>query len=212
MEPEGTIRNIIFDLGGVFFGVDYRRQEAAFRQAGFADYGRWYSQLKQDELFDNFETGSITVPEFRDRIRKAARMELSDSLIDECWNSILLGMPSDALELIRKVSTRYRIFLLSNTNALHETGFRKMLDEQYGSGLPESLFEKVYLSHRVGMRKPDPGIFKFVLHDSGLVAQETVFIDDSPQHVEGACAAGITGWWLQEPMNTGRLLQDKGLI
>jgi putative hydrolase of the HAD superfamily len=163
-------------------------------------------------LFDDFETGRISIAGFREAIRSAARLNLSDSLIDECWNSILEGMPPDALELIRKAGERYRIFLLSNTNALHETGFRKMLERQYGAGLPESLFEKVYLSHRMGMRKPDAGIFRFVLEDSGLDAEETVFIDDSPQHVEGARSIGITAWWLQEPMTTGSLLKQKGLL
>lgn len=87
-----------------------------------------------------------------------------------------------------------------------------MLDERFGAGLPESLFSKVYLSHHLGMRKPDAGIFEFVLKDSGIDPKETVFIDDSPQHVEGARKAGISSWWLKEPMTTGRLLKEKGVL
>ena len=55
----------------------------------------------------------------------------------------------------------------------------------------ESLFEAAYYSHEIGLRKPDPNVFRYVLDRHGLVAQETLFIDDSLQHIEGARSLGL---------------------
>ena len=52
-------------------------------------------------------------------------------------------------------------------------------------------FEKDYYSHLMGMRKPNKDIFEYVLEEHGLLAEETVFIDDSPQHLETAKALGM---------------------
>ena len=63
----------------------------------------------------------------------------------------------------------------------------------------DTLFEKAYYSHLTGKRKPDTAIFEQVLNENGLNPAETLFIDDSPQHIAGAKAAGLHTHLLTAP-------------
>ncbi|TNF24723.1 MAG: HAD family phosphatase, partial [Bacteroidetes bacterium] len=95
------------------------------------------------------------------------------------------------LELLRKLGSEKRISLLSNTNEIHVESFEAALKRDHGLDDLSGLFEKVYYSCRTGMRKPETRIFEMVLREQGYSASETLFIDDSPQHIEGARKAGL---------------------
>ena len=86
--------------------------------------------------------------------------------------------------------------MLSNTNAIHVARFEADHLHHYGYNLFDSLFTKAYYSSSVGMRKPDKEVFDYVLSSNNLRAEETVFFDDSPQHVQGALNAGISAYHL----------------
>jgi FMN phosphatase YigB (HAD superfamily) len=191
------IKNIIFDFGGVLIDIDYHRCVRSFEELGFRDFGAWYSQQVQHHLFDDFETGAIGPEEFRSRIRTTSGLTLSDTAIDDAWNSILTGMPEKNVRLLERLRPHYRLFLLSNTNAIHEKAFTDLIVSTYGKYLLPSLFDRIYLSHHMHMRKPHEEIFRFVLEENGLLAAETLFIDDSLQHVEGAARAGLRARLLQ---------------
>lgn len=206
------IRNLILDLGGVLFAIDYRRPVDAFRKLGFPDFQRQFSKLDQHNLFDDFEKGLIPIPVFRDRLRAFTNLPVSDAAIDAAWNSILVGFSEESRLLLERLQGRYRLFLLSNTNALHEPEFRKMIREHHGADLLDDLFEKTYLSHRIHKRKPDREAFDHVMNDAGLDPDETLFIDDSPQHVQGAERAGLHAAWLELPKSTTVLLEELGLL
>ncbi|MEY4594517.1 MAG: hypothetical protein RIQ47_927 [Bacteroidota bacterium] len=206
------IRNIIFDFGGVLFDIDYQRPVEAFRQLGISDFELQFSKMQQSNLMDDYETGRISDEAFRDRIRSLTNQPLTDESIDAAWNSILIGLPQEIVDFLHRVANKYNVYLLSNTNSLHEKAFRKMLDQQYGPGMPEKLFNKTYLSHKIGMRKPNREVFDFLLHDAGIMREETLFIDDSPQHVEAAREAGIKALWLERQGATEKLFILNGLI
>lgn len=201
------IRNIIFDLGGVLFDINYQNIIESFQKLGLSEFDAIYTQLKQDHLFDELEMGLISASDFRDRVRKLAKKNLSDEQIDGAWNSILIGFPPRNVELLQDLKSKYRLFLLSNTNEIHEKAFRQMLDSLYNIDILANAFEKIYLSHRVHERKPDLKIFERVIRENKLEAEHTLFIDDSPQHVEGAKAAGLKALWLQNGEWVGDLLK-----
>jgi len=54
------------------------------------------------------------------------------------------------------------------------------------------------LSHEIGMRKPHTEVFHHIVEAQKLSASETLFIDDSPQHVEGALEAGLKAYHLKD--------------
>lgn len=196
------IKNIVFDLGGVLLNIDYERTIDAFKKLGVKDFDSIFTQASQLKLFDSFDKGQISAGEFRDGLRSISGLPAADQEIDNAWNAMLLDFPATRLALLEGVRKRYRIFLLSNTNAIHYPAYSRALEEKYGFAELSSLFEKQYLSYRIGMRKPDREIFEFVLSDNGILPEETLFIDDTLQHVHGAEAAGIHAFHL-DPAKTG---------
>lgn len=193
---QGKIKNIIFDLGGVLLNIDYNAPVREFQRLGIADFQNLYSQAQQSNLFDDFETGKISNQAFREGIRNFSGRNLSDQEIDKAWNSILLDLPVERIELLQKLKKDYRLFMLSNTNAIHISCFEADLIKVYGMNVFEEIFEKVHYSSQLGMRKPHQETFEKVLSLHGLLPAETLFIDDSQQHVNGAKAAGINAQWL----------------
>ncbi len=194
------IRHIIFDLGGVLLNIDYSLTEQAFLQLGVSNFPELYSQLRQTSLFDDFETGRIGKGEFIATIRSYSDKPLSDIDIINAWNAMLLDFPLRRLQILQQLHLYHDLFLLSNTNELHEAAFNKILEDNRGVANLGVFFDRVYLSHRIGMRKPDAEVFEKILNDCGLQPEHTLFIDDSPQHVEGAKKLGIQTIWLQKGM------------
>ena len=182
---------IIFDLGGVLINLDYGRTAKAFIDLGLPNFDEIYSQLAQTELFDRFETGHISSFHFINRILDQLPQGHNGNSVVHAWNAMIGDFPKERLDWLTEVGKKYRIFLLSNTNLLHMDTVRRSLEKTVGHQRLEDYFEKVYLSCEMGMRKPDPAIFTRVCEEQGLDPATTLFIDDTPQHVEGAKKAGL---------------------
>jgi len=189
---------VIFDLGGVLLNVDYEKSINAFIELGFENFDNIFGKLKQSELFSRFETGLVTPSEFREELRKMVNKEISDEEIDSAWNAMLLDFPPERLELLSAMKNRFRLFLLSNTNAIHTPAFENILKEEYGILDFQSFFEKVYYSHKIGLRKPGREVFDFVVRENELDPERTLFIDDTKHHVEGAASAGLVAVHLDD--------------
>lgn len=192
-----TIKNIIFDLGGVILNIDYHLTIQAFTELGIPNFKEKYSQAQQNHLFDRLDTGTISGTDFVAEIKREALNGITEKDILRCWNAMLLDLPKERLELLEKLGENYRLFLLSNTNEIHIPEYNKLLERTFGFKDLAHLFEKQYYSFEIGLRKPDIEIFEFVLSENGLLAEETLFIDDSKQHIKGAEKTGINTYWLK---------------
>lgn len=190
------IRNIIFDLGGVLYNINYNLTAHAFKSLDISNFDDIFTQASQLQLFDLLDKGAITPDAFRNELRNLTGLPLTDQQIDNAWNAMLLEMHPYSLELLAKVKGRYRTFLLSNTNQIHFPVFLQYLIDNHNLDNLKDLFEEQYLSFEMGMRKPDVEIFNFVIRQNGLIPSETLFIDDTPQHVAGARKAGLRAYWL----------------
>ena len=208
------IKNIIFDLGGVLLDVDYDATIQAFKEQNVTDFDSFFTQAAQVKLFDRLDKGEILPQEFRDTLRQLSGVRIGDQQIDEAWNAMLGPFPEERMTLLKKVKTHYHIFLLSNTNAIHYPVYQEYMKVRFGMNGLEDLFEKQYLSYRIGMRKPDVEIFQHVVDDSGLHPGETLFIDDSLQHVQGAEKAGLHAVHLDvlNGSDIARLFNKNGLL
>ena len=175
----------------MILNIDYSKTEQAFTDLGIADFAQKYSQLKQTELFDLLETGKIGRAEFLSGIRGMTGPQISDEQIVSAWNAMLLDLPLRRLQILQQLQLHFDLFLLSNTNEIHEEAFLKTLKSLTGFDSLGVFFDKVYYSHRVGLRKPDAAIFHLIMEQNGLNPEKTLFVDDSPQHIEGAKALGI---------------------
>ncbi|QKJ28828.1 HAD family phosphatase [Mucilaginibacter mali] len=197
MQP---IKNIIFDYGNVIFSIDFSRTQNAFNALGVNNSGEFFGHLQQDAIFDAYDKGEITSVQFRDHIRAAAgNKNLSDEQIDAAWNSLLLGIAEGNHDLLLKLKGKYRTFLMSNINDIHYTHIMNYLRREFNFEGNDHLFEKVYYSHLVGKRKPNADFFQQILDENNLDPAETLFIDDSPQHLEGAKKLGIHTYLMKAP-------------
>jgi len=194
------VKNIIFDLGGVILNIDYLLASKAFVELGIENFDAVYSQAKQNHVFDKFETGSISPVEFRNYLIDI-EPSLSAKKIDGAWNAMLLDLPKNRVDLLHKLKDEFRIFLLSNTNEIHIAAFNKIVKENYSENLFDDLFENHYYSSRIGLRKPNLDCFEYILSKNNLKAEETLFIDDSSQHIEGAKLVGLQTCFLEEGMD-----------
>lgn len=195
------IRHIIFDLGGVLLNLDYNATESAFKALGVHDFKERYSQLAQNTFFDDWETGRISREDFIAGMREASGIKhLSDEQILAAWNAMLLDFPLRRLQILQQLRIHYDLFLLSNTNEVHEAMFNETLMKTCGFNSIAHFFDKVYFSHRVGMRKPGKEVFKRILEENDLKPGHTLFIDDSPQHIETAKSLGIQTIFLEKGM------------
>ena len=186
-----TIRTLVLDLGGVLIDVDYNASAKAFAERGIPDFEQAYSKAKQTDIFDRFETGELSPAGFREAVRGLLGSPLPDAEIDACWNAMLGSIPAERLALVAELRERYPVLLLSNTNAIHVPAFEAIIARENGVTDFKSLFTAAYYSCELGMRKPHTAIFRHVLQQHGAEAAHTLFIDDSPQHVEGARQAGL---------------------
>ncbi|OOG17727.1 haloacid dehalogenase [Sphingobacterium sp. CZ-UAM] len=185
------IKNIVLDYGNVIFMIDFIKLKGAFTQLGIANVDEVFGHHGQSALFDDFDKGKIDARQFRDGIREITKNHaLTDTQIDTAWNSLLIGVPEGYHELLLSLRDKYRTFLLSNNNAIHYAYCMKAIQEKYAVADNSGFFEKTYYSHLVGMRKPDAEIFELLMAEQQLKPEETLFVDDSPQHLATAKQLG----------------------
>ncbi len=205
------IKNIIFDFGGVIIDIDYWRSINAFIKLGYDNFDKIYSQASQAEIFDKIDNGTIRADEFRSELMKFFPPDTTTKMIDDAWNAILLGIPEHRVRMLEKVRKNYGTILMSNTNILHYEQYIKELKEKFGYSDLSGLFEKVYLSFELGMRKPDKKFFNLILEENHLKPEETLFIDDSEQNLPPAQSLNLQTIFLNSGMDVTDLFEN-GLL
>ncbi len=157
------LETILLDLGGVLIDVDYHRTARAFNALGFERFEELYSKAQQDHLFDGFEVGALSPAEFRSRIRTLSNSPITDADIDACWNAMLGTIAPERLQLVERLKQRYRVLLLSNTNAIHVPAFTEIVRRENAIADFKGLFHGAYYSCEIGLRKPHAEAFHHVL-------------------------------------------------
>lgn len=202
------IKNIILDYGDVIFMIDFARARQAFITLGVKNIDELFGHKGQHKLFDDLDCGKITAAQFRDGIRQiTAKLELTDAQIDHAWNALLIGVPEGNHEILEQLNKKYRLFLLSNNNEIHYQWIMEHLSDQFQLSGNSQFFEKDYYSHLMGMRKPNKEIFTYVIDKHALNPAETLFIDDSPQHIETANGVGLHTALLTKPDTLRELIK-----
>jgi putative hydrolase of the HAD superfamily len=186
-----ALKNIILDLGGVLLNIDYTKTEKAFQALGFAQFNQRYTQYSADKVFAELETGAISNDAFYEYMILAADGKISREQVAQAWNAMLLDFRVETLEFLKVLKKHYNLYLLSNTNAIHLQAFRKIFTHQTGLASLDNYFKTTYYSHEVGLRKPNKDIFEFVLKDTGVLAEESLFIDDSFNNINTAQEMGF---------------------
>ena len=195
---------IIFDLGGVILNIDYHLTRQAFEKLGIQNFNDMYSQAAANDLFDDLETGKITEAGFYKEFNNRTDIILPDDEIRNAWNAMLLDFREESLAFIGSLKSKYRLFLLSNTNHIHKKEFHHIYHQKKRAKPFDDFFDKAYYSSDMGLRKPNANIYEFVLQENKLDAGKTLFIDDSAQNIEAAKTLGIQIILL----STGNFIED----
>ena len=185
------IKNIIFDLGGVFLNINLKLTEKAFSDLALPDFTAIYSLSSTIQLFENLETGAISPSEFYEGMRAFSGLPLTNQQIQNAWNALLLDFPEERLQWLNTIRKKYNIYLFSNTNKIHYDYFMNAYHHQTGGKNFNDFFIKAWYSHEVSLRKPDPQSFITLMQQENLSAAETLFIDDTYVNIEGAAKAGL---------------------
>ncbi len=186
-----TINNVLFDFGKVLINFDNDNAKNYFKKLGVDDYEKHVMALHAENIFNQLEIGEITAEQFINTISQKLHGSVSDTDIQNAWNSILTDYRTESMKHLEKLKNKYNLYLLSNTNAIHHEHFDRILFNQMRVKSLDSYFTKTYYSHQIGMRKPDFKTYEFVLNDAGIIAAETLFIDDLPENVAAASSLGF---------------------
>jgi glucose-1-phosphatase len=189
---KSEIRNIIFDLGGVLLNINPLLSLIELEKMSCIGKEELISRFASEHIFEKFDTGSLTPAQFRSELCRIINKNVSDTEIDRAWNILLQDFPSSRVELVQQLRKNYRVFLLSNTNSIHFEHYTAEFYEKNGFSM-EELFDRLFLSHEIGIHKPDAGIYTYVLENAQIEAAETVFIDDSLANIKAAEELGISG-------------------
>ena len=187
-----SIKNLIFDLGGVILDLSIEHTLQAFTALSKFDRSQVLKIFASTPGFELYEKGQMSNEEFRNFIRQAYSTQATDTEIDASWNAMLRGIPVVKLELLKKLMISYRVILLSNTNTIHLNYINEViLPEVSGVNSLDPYFHRTYYSHLMQKRKPDAEIFEQVLQENNLTPGQTLFLDDNELNIKGANALGI---------------------
>lgn len=186
-----NIKAVIFDLGNVLIDLDYPKCIAAFSNAANRNKEAIEELVVTAPMLQEFEVGKITPEDFQRNINELLGSELSMAQLEKVWNSMLKSVGVERLELIADMRATYQTYVLSNTNSIHKEAFEQMVLEATGADGIGAYFDKVYLSHEIGYRKPNSDCYEYVISDIGLKPEEMLFLDDRLDNIEAAWACGI---------------------
>ncbi len=199
------IDTIIFDFGDIFINLDKRATIEGLERLGLSS---WNEDL--DRLNISFEKGQIS----RDAFLLGIQKQIPNATIDEismAWNAVLLDFPLYRLEFLQLLSKKFRLFLLSNTDAIHIDHFEQREGASFYGDFYQC-FEKVYFSYEMGMRKPDAEIYTTLINRHELSPKRTLFVDDKKDNTDAAKALGLHVWNLQVGKEDVIALLDKKII
>jgi glucose-1-phosphatase len=189
------IENIIFDLGNVIIDLDIDRTYQHLKHWLGEGYALKLKNIRpDDDIFIQFEIGKISEETFFETLRSTSDTPLSIRQLKEAWNAMLIQIPPQRFDMLLRLKSQYNVFLLSNTNSTHVDWVDGYLKTVYGFSIEdfdERYFHKSYYSHLIHLRKPDEAIYEYVLQDAGIKPQNTLFIDDNAQNIEGAKKVGL---------------------
>jgi len=204
IHPDLTgIKNIIFDLGRVLLNINPLLTQIELSRLGYRPDDE-SKGAKDDEIVIKLECGKISAEGFINAVKAIVKEGTSSANIINAWNAMLLDFPVQHVNTLRSLGNNYKIYLLSNSNQIHFDCYTKTFRDTYGFDLSD-LFDKMWFSFQIGIVKPEPEIFTYVLQDGSLKPEETLFIDDTLMHVEAARKLGIRAFHLEGDQDISEL-------
>lgn len=197
MDNFSSLKNILFDMGGVIIDLNVNATLEGFYNLGFPAHLLNYPENYNTDIFYKYETGQITTGEFRDAMRKATGVNFEDKAFDKAWGAMLVDIPAARIELIKKLADKYDLYILSNTSELHTPVFESLFLQNGGISMRD-LFKQRFYSNEIGCHKPDDSSFRYVLEHAKIKAEETIFLDDNIHNIKASQSLGFNAIHISE--------------
>jgi len=188
-----NIKHIIFDLGEVIINVYPPAVKEVMKDKGVGNVDDLHRQLIEQDAYHQLETGMLTPDGFRRKVIEIVDIPLTDIDVDEAWNAMLLDIPRERIKFMTRLKSKYKLYLLSNTNHIHWLCYDRYFQDNFDYPGINTFFTHCWYSYLMGVRKPDPEIFRMVLEEGQFDPSEVAFIDDLIENVEAANTSGIHG-------------------
>ena len=201
------IKAIIFDMGGVLVDLDIEDCKKAFKERlGYYDIDEIIDACHQKGIYGDLEEGILSADDFRSIVLAGSRPDAVAEDVDEAMSHILVGIEPYKAEMLKRLSEKYELYMLSNNNPICVRYSRKMFED---AGIPlDNIFRKCYFSYEMKALKPSETFYRNVVSDIVLPSEQMLFIDDSMKNVEGSMAAGLPAVFYQPGTDLEALLED----
>lgn len=198
---------IIFDMGGVLIDLDMEGCKRAFvENLGFHEIHTILDPCHQKGIIGDLEEGLVDADEFRAYVLERSNPGVLPHLVDEAFWQILLSIAPEKIDLLKRLSGKYDLYMLSNNNPVCLPRSEAMFEE---AGFPiYENFKKCYMSFQMKALKPSEKFYKAVVTDIPLPAEEMIFVDDSQTNVDGAIAAGLPAVYYKPGTDLASVLAD----
>jgi putative hydrolase of the HAD superfamily len=201
----GAADALLFDLGRVVLDIDFNKTLACWAAHAGCEPAQLVGRFARDDIYHRHERGEIKDAEFFAALRTSLGVELSDAQFLKGWNAIFAGEMPGIAPLLERAAKRLPLYAFSNTNGAHVAHFSAAFAEVLGH------FREIFLSSRIGLRKPDAAAYDHVVKAIGVPAQRIVFFDDLPENIEGARARGLTAVHVTSPDDVAHALDALGI-
>lgn len=202
---ESAIEALLFDLGGVVIGIDWERVFAAWAAMAGVTAAEIERRFEFGEDYHRHERGELDDEAFFEATAKALALPLTARQVGEGWARIFTGPVPGMHALLESLAPRYPLYLFSNTNGAHY--------QQWASDYARELapFRRMFLSHELGRRKPEPAAFAAIAAAIGVPLSRILFFDDTLVNVEGARAVGMPAAQVRGAEDVAAVLHRYGI-
>jgi len=189
-----VIKNVIFDLGKVLLDYDFDLvYDKLNRKAASADL------QDSTQLIFSFEAGKISKLEFFNIIKAKYDLSVTLEQFAEIWCNIFSPFP-DMIETASRISSRYSIYIFSNTDPFHFPYIWRKYPELHIFG------DYLMLSYELGAVKPTPESYQKALKKFDLTPADCLFLDDKLENIKAADDLGIRSIHHKDQAETKGLL------
>lgn len=199
-----SIEAVVFDFGNVIGFFEHRRGIEKLAERLDIDIDAVHRALHEPDLAIPYECGTMSTADFFAGIRQRAGFECDDETMLECLSDIF--WPNEEIcEVIHRLSSTNKLYLLSNTCEMHADRFLIDYRETFAP------FKTLFLSHQIGFIKPGLEVYEHVQREIGIASESIVFIDDRPENIEGAKSCGWHGILFESVPALNAELQSHGI-
>ena len=184
------IKDIVFDFGGVLTLIDTDKAMQRFREIGIPNPEEYINPYLQRGPFFALENGDITAEEFCEELSKISGRNTTYDEAKYAWLGFIVEVQTEFMEHLQLLRPRYRLSVLSNTNPFIQSWARSTAFTPCKKSL-DDYFDRLFLSYKMNCSKPGDEIYRKMLLEGNMRAEETLFVDDSEKNIAAARKAGI---------------------